>query len=126
MIYSIITYELKDKFNKVFVFNELKDLNIEFSNKVYYLRFSKKNVIRGIHFQSPPHDHQKLVSCIEGKVLDVFVDIRKSSKTFGKFQSIELNENDNRVSSKNTKVAPFLTNCPSTTSTSLRMPPSRF
>ena len=93
IIHSTVSNDLRGKFNKLFVFSELQDLNIEFSIKESYLSVSKKNVIRGMHFQSPPHDHQKLVSCIEGKVLDVFFDIRKSSKTFGKFQSIELNGN---------------------------------
>tara|TARA_B100000989_G_C19520678_1_gene464033 strand:+ start:211 stop:789 length:579 start_codon:yes stop_codon:yes gene_type:complete len=43
---------------------------------------SKKNVIRGLHFQLPPNDQAKLVRCISGKIFDVIVDIRKSSPTF--------------------------------------------
>jgi len=46
--------------------------------------FSRKGVIRGLHFQTPPHAQGKLVTVHSGKVLDVVVDLRKGSKTFGK------------------------------------------
>lgn len=49
-------------------------------------------VLRGLHYQIPPHAQAKLVRCINGCILDVVVDIRKSSPTFGKHFSIELNE----------------------------------
>lgn len=51
---------------------------------------SSKGVIRGLHFQKPPFAQAKLVRCIEGVVLDVVVDIRKGSPTYGKQFSIEL------------------------------------
>jgi dTDP-4-dehydrorhamnose 3,5-epimerase len=51
---------------------------------------SAKNVLRGLHFQTPPFAQGKLVSVIKGSVLDVAVDIRKNSKTYGKHQSIVL------------------------------------
>lgn len=51
---------------------------------------SKKNVLRGLHFQSPPFAQGKLVTVLKGKVLDVAVDIRKESPTYGKYQAIEL------------------------------------
>ncbi|MBC8146641.1 MAG: dTDP-4-dehydrorhamnose 3,5-epimerase [Bacteroidetes bacterium] len=53
---------------------------------------SQKNVLRGLHFQNPPYDQGKLVRVIKGAVLDVAVDIRKKSPTYGKWNSIELNE----------------------------------
>ena len=52
--------------------------------------FSKKGVIRGLHYQLPPFSQSKLVRVIEGKVLDVIVDIRKGSPTFGQHYSCEL------------------------------------
>ena len=55
---------------------------------------SKKGVIRGLHFQLEPHSQSKLVSVIKGEVLDVVVDIRKGSPTFGKHISFVLNENN--------------------------------
>ncbi len=53
---------------------------------------SQKNVIRGLHFQHPPYAQAKLVRVIKGSVLDVVVDIRKNSPTYGKTFSIELTE----------------------------------
>jgi dTDP-4-dehydrorhamnose 3,5-epimerase len=51
---------------------------------------SSKNVLRGLHFQNPPYAQGKLVSVLKGSVLDVAVDIRKDSKTYGKYQAIVL------------------------------------
>ena len=53
---------------------------------------SSFGVLRGLHFQNPPFSQAKLVRVIQGNILDVVVDIRKGSKTFGKHISIELNE----------------------------------
>ncbi|HPQ08875.1 MAG TPA: dTDP-4-dehydrorhamnose 3,5-epimerase [Bacteroidia bacterium] len=53
---------------------------------------SQKNVVRGLHFQSPPYAQAKLVRVIKGAVLDVVVDIRKNSQTYGKHYAIELTE----------------------------------
>ena len=52
--------------------------------------FSKKGVVRGLHFQHAPHAQGKLVRVIQGKVLDVAVDLRPESPTFGKFELFEL------------------------------------
>jgi dTDP-4-dehydrorhamnose 3,5-epimerase len=49
-----------------------------------YFSWSKAGVIRGMHFQTPPHQHTKIVSCLVGSVTDVVVDLRKGSPTFGK------------------------------------------
>ena len=51
---------------------------------------STKGVLRGLHFQKPPFDQAKLVRCIAGKVLDVAVDIRNGSKTYGQHLALEL------------------------------------
>jgi dTDP-4-dehydrorhamnose 3,5-epimerase len=59
---------------------------------------SSKGVLRGLHFQKPPYAQSKLVRCIEGKILDVAVDIRDGSKTYGKHVIIELSgENKKQV-----------------------------
>ena len=57
---------------------------------------SYKGVIRGLHFQAPPFDQTKLVRCVSGNVLDVAVDLRTNSKTYGKSFSIELSSENNK------------------------------
>ncbi len=52
--------------------------------------FSQKGVIRGLHFQNPPHAQAKLLRVIQGSIWDVAVDIRKSSPTYGKYFGVEL------------------------------------
>jgi dTDP-4-dehydrorhamnose 3,5-epimerase len=55
---------------------------------------SSKGVVRGLHWQESPHGQGKLVTCLSGSILDVAVDIRKNSKTFGKHVAVELNSNE--------------------------------
>ena len=57
---------------------------------------SIKGVIRGLHFQAPPFEQTKLIRCISGSILDVAVDLRKNSKTYGKSFSIELSSENNK------------------------------
>ena len=57
---------------------------------------SNKGVIRGLHFQAPPFEQTKLVRCVSGNILDVAVDIRKNSKTYGKSFSVELSSENNK------------------------------
>ena len=65
--------------------SQLVQCNISF-NKI-------KGTVRGLHFQKKPHEEAKLVRCVKGKVYEVFVDLRKNSKTFLKWGSIELDSN---------------------------------
>ena len=57
---------------------------------------SSRGVLRGLHFQKPPYAQAKLVRCIEGRVIDVSVDIRKGSPTYGKHVSVELSGENKR------------------------------
>lgn len=59
--------------------------------------FSRKGVIRGLHFSRPPHETAKLVRCSHGEILDVAVDIRPNSLTFGKWVSEILSENNHKM-----------------------------
>ena len=55
---------------------------------------SEKNVLRGFHFQKPPFAQTKLVRCVVGEILDVALDIRTKSSTYGKYESIILNDSN--------------------------------
>jgi dTDP-4-dehydrorhamnose 3,5-epimerase len=57
---------------------------------------SDKGVLRGLHFQLPPYAQAKLVRVLEGAILDVVVDIKKSSSTFGQYVAVELNAKNKR------------------------------
>ena len=57
---------------------------------------SSRGVLRGLHFQNPPFAQGKLIRVVKGKVLDVAVDIRKQSPTYGKWESVELSS-DNKL-----------------------------
>ena len=57
---------------------------------------SSKGVLRGLHYQLPPHAQTKLVRVIQGRVLDVAVDIRKNSPTFGQYVAVELNSDNKK------------------------------
>ena len=93
-------YLLKEKviadkrghFSETFNYNFLK----EKINSDYFVQenesFSNKKVIRGMHYQLPPHAHGKLIQCIKGEIYDVFIDIRCNSETFGQWAGIKLND----------------------------------
>lgn len=75
----------------------------EFEKKVRKINFVQDNesmstygVMRGLHFQYPPFTQSKLVRCVKGKVLDVAVDIRKGSPTYGQHVAVELSEENHR------------------------------
>ena len=75
----------------------------EFNEKVKPVDFVQDNeskstfgVIRGLHFQKPPYAQSKLVRCVRGAVLDVAVDIRKESPTYGQHVAVELTEDNHR------------------------------
>ena len=75
-------------------FNEATGLDVQFVQDNHSR--SRQGVLRGLHYQLPPHAQGKLVRCVRGAVFDVAVDIRKSSPTFGKWVGVELSEANHR------------------------------
>lgn len=87
----------RGKFVKIFHHDTfLKNgLPIEFAESSYSV--SAKNVIRGMHFQAPPRDHGKLIYVTSGAILDVALDVRKGSPTYGEYESVELSGENHRA-----------------------------
>ena len=71
--------------------------NMAFNFEESYYSVSKKGVLRGMHFQTPPHDHCKLVYVASGSIIDVALDIRKGSPTYGKHISVELSADNHKM-----------------------------
>ena len=79
-------YDNRGFFTENFNYNELKKIGIDFKSVQDNLSFSKlKGTIRGLHFQKPPYEQSKIIYVLAGEILDVFVDIRENSKTFGNY-----------------------------------------
>jgi len=77
-------------FVKTFHWDTFADHGLETGFKESFYSISKKNVLRGMHFQLSPHDHAKLVYVTAGEILDVVVGIRRDSPEFGKYFSAVL------------------------------------
>lgn len=71
--------------------------DVLFELKESYFSTSKKDVIRGMHFQLPPHQHSKVVYCPQGAILDVIVDLRKESATYGQYYAHELSAENHKA-----------------------------
>ena len=98
-VYIIDNFNAADNrglFVKTFNGNYFENNILDFKIRESYYSVSKKNVIRGMHFQLPPHDHEKLVYVPKGSILDVVVDLRKKSKTYKNFFSVKLSEKNNK------------------------------
>ncbi len=87
--------DLRGSFVKTFHDTSFRDKGINFELKESYYSISHKDVIRGMHFQLPPHQHSKVVWCPQGAILDVIVDLRKDSATYGEHYAHELSASNN-------------------------------
>ncbi len=77
-------------FVKTFHIDRFAELGLRTDWREEYFSTSAKDVVRGMHFQTPPADHTKMVFCLTGEVLDVVVDLRRGSPTFGRAQGFTL------------------------------------
>jgi dTDP-4-dehydrorhamnose 3,5-epimerase len=85
-----VMHDTRGRFVKVFHKPAFQALGLEADFSEEYYSVSQKGVLRGLHFQLPPHDHAKLVYCVAGTVLDVVVDLRTDSPTYGQHAAFEL------------------------------------
>ena len=86
----------RGSFIKTFNSNTFKENGLVFEIRESYYSVSNKNVIRGMHFQLPPNDHEKLVYVTKGSIIDVVLDLRKNSKTYKQHISINLSKDNNK------------------------------
>ena len=87
----------RGEFVKIFSSTFFNSLDISFSCAEQYYSISKLGVLRGFHFQTPPYQHDKLVASVSGSVLDIALDLRKSSPTFGKSVAINLSSEKDKI-----------------------------
>jgi len=87
----------RGNFRKVFHEPTFTANGLESEFKESYVTTSHLGVIRGMHFQTPPFDHAKLVCCLTGSAQDALVDLRKGSPTFGKSISLRLTEEESEI-----------------------------
>ncbi len=89
--------DARGNFVKTFHESTLIKHDIFFTLRESYFSFSKKDVIRGMHFQLPPFDHSKIVFCPTGAILDVIVDLRKDAPTYGQYFTYELSAENHQA-----------------------------
>jgi dTDP-4-dehydrorhamnose 3,5-epimerase len=82
-------------FVKTYHENIFAELGLTLPIREEYYSVSRRDVIRGMHFQLPPADHAKLVYCLHGRVRDVILDLRRHAPTYGQSAACELSA-DNR------------------------------
>ena len=92
-LYVIKPRIIKDNrglFVKLFHNELFEELGLKSDFKEEYYSTSSKGVVRGLHFQEPPEEHVKCITCLHGEIFDAVVDLRKSSPTYGEHFTIEL------------------------------------
>lgn len=90
LIHNLKIEDNRGSFIKTYNDSEFNSLGLSFKIREAYYSISKKNVVRGMHFQLPPDDHEKLVYVISGSLIDVVIDLRENSPTFKEHLSFEL------------------------------------
>lgn len=96
-IQPIVRQDNRGYFVKTFVQSEFMALGLTTQFVEQYHSLSHAGVIRGMHFQKPPHAHNKLVYCTAGRVLDAVVDLRQGSPTFRQIHTLELNAKQGKM-----------------------------
>jgi dTDP-4-dehydrorhamnose 3,5-epimerase len=82
----------RGKFVKIHNAEQFGELGLETVFMEEYYSISNRGVLRGLHFQLPPYDHVKCVTCLQGKILDVVVDLRTNSPTYKQHFKVQLDD----------------------------------
>ncbi|MGL1887876.1 MAG: dTDP-4-dehydrorhamnose 3,5-epimerase family protein [Reichenbachiella sp.] len=94
LIESKLLTDNRGSFSKVFHKSTFDKVNSDLNFQESYYSISQKDVIRGMHFQVLPEDHSKLVYVPKGQILDVVLDLRMESKTYGQYSSFILSDSN--------------------------------
>jgi dTDP-4-dehydrorhamnose 3,5-epimerase len=94
---NFVSHDKRGTFVKTFHANTFQENNLASAFRESYYSTSHKDVIRGMHFQLPPHDHDKLVYVVQGEILDVVVDLRKDSPSYLQHVALRLEEGGNSI-----------------------------
>lgn len=86
--------DTRGSFTKLYHNEVFEDMGLASDFKEEYYSISQKYVLRGLHFQLPPYDHEKCITCLKGSILDVVVDLRKGSPTYKKHLMFEIRADD--------------------------------
>jgi dTDP-4-dehydrorhamnose 3,5-epimerase len=89
--------DARGAFVKTFHDADFKNGGIDFTLQESFYSTSHKNVLRGMHYHEAPYDHAKIIFCTAGSILDVALDIRKESATYGKYVSTILSFDNNNA-----------------------------
>jgi dTDP-4-dehydrorhamnose 3,5-epimerase len=92
-LHPVIHEDCRGRFVKMFQKSGWQSKQMECDFKESYYSISRKNVLRGLHFQIPPMAHSKMIYCVDGVIWDVVLDIRKNSATYGLSHGVELSSN---------------------------------
>jgi dTDP-4-dehydrorhamnose 3,5-epimerase len=92
-----VHHDLRGKLVKTFNKDSFTAGNLKIDWKEQFYTVSGKSVLRGLHFQKPPHQLSKLVYCIRGKIIDVIVDLRIGSPTYARYEQFELSSDNNTM-----------------------------
>jgi dTDP-4-dehydrorhamnose 3,5-epimerase len=99
-VYTIETDLFGDErgsFAKTFNWDFFNKIGLSTDFKENFYSISNKDVIRGMHIQIPPKDHSKLVFVTKGSILDVVLDIRQGSPTYGQYSALEISEKNHKM-----------------------------
>jgi dTDP-4-dehydrorhamnose 3,5-epimerase/CDP-3, 6-dideoxy-D-glycero-D-glycero-4-hexulose-5-epimerase len=94
LIVGRLAIDNRGSFFKPYNYENLLKMGIKFDVQEVFYSVSRKGVIRGMHFQNPPAEQEKIVTVIKGSIMDVILDLRTDSEYFGRFITIRMNEND--------------------------------
>lgn len=93
----IVRTDSRGQFVKTFHADYFASNNLETDFREQYYSVSRKGVLRGMHFQRPPHGHSKLVYCTSGTIQDVVVDLRIGSPSYGEHVSLEISADTGNI-----------------------------